>query len=1080
MHSKFGLLLFLLGLLTGSCNKKVIEDYWEDPSVFGINKLPAHAAQISFSSEEEALEGNISNSSRYKSLNGSWKFKFADNPDDAPTDFYKKNYKSGGWDEIDVPANWERRGYGNAIYTNITYPFVPPSQKPLRDENRGNRFDITEHPEIPHELNDVGCYLKEFEIPQTWSEMQVIIHFGGVSSAFYLWMNGEFVGYSQGSRLPAEFNITEYLNPGKNTVAVKVYRWCDGSYLEDQDHWKLSGIHRNVYLKAEPNIYIKDYFVQTDLDEKYENAVLNIRPKIGYLDSTDLSEWVLEGELYDNAGNKILDSTMSVSVFDIINEKYPQRGRVSFGFMSQRIKNPKKWTAETPNLYTLTLALKDDSGKTVDARSCKIGFREVEISEGQLFVNGKSIKLKGVNRHEHNQIEGKVVSYKSMLKDIELLKKFNFNAVRTSHYPNDPVWYELCDKYGIYLIDETNIETHDVGGLITNDPSYANAMLDRAIRMLERDKNHPSILFWSLGNESGSGPNHAAMAGWMHEYDNTRPIHYEGAAVDPSDAAFVDVRSRMYYKAKDLLELVNDPRDNRPLMLCEYVHSMGNSTGNLKEYWDVINSHPRLIGGFIWDWTDQGLLEEDSAGNKNWAYGGDYGEYYHDGNFCMNGILNPDQTPQPAMWECKKVMQPVRITSASPIRESVTIENLYNFTNLNVLQGKWSVSENGNVIQEGKLDPLDILPGNSKTIEIPYSKPELKPGSEYFLTISLQTIDSTDLVPSGYEVAWEQFQLNYQIPKSARLDLKSIPEIGYTESDSKITIVGKDFTAAIDKKTGLLGSYTIGETELLSSPLAPNFWRPMTDNDLRSHPTAPPTAQIVWKNAGKSLSVKSISIKQPVNQKLEIEIKSNLDTLNVQYFLKYTIYGSGEIEITASLHPNQDLPDLVKFGMQTSVPKSYSQITWFGRGPHENYSDRKQGAAVGLYSFPVQEQVFNYARPQENGNKTDVRWIALTNDVGDGLLVVGMPYLSTSIWPWSQETLDKASHLNELIEEESLTLNIDYKQMGLGGDDTWSAQSQPLPEYRLPARDYSYSFRLVPFQNKTIDQLHEISIRKYR
>lgn len=1078
MHSKIGLLLLSLILLTGGCKKTFIEDYWENPSVIGINKLPAHAAQISYSSEEEALKSSISNSPRYLSLNGKWKFQFADNPGDAPSNFYKKNFNAGSWDDIDVPANWERRGYGNAIYTNLTYPFTPPSQKPLRDEYRGNRYDLIEHPKTPHELNDVGCYIRTFELSQEWKNMQVILHFGGVSSAFYLWINGEFAGYSQGSRLPAEFNITGFLKDNKNTIAVKVYRWCDGSYLEDQDHWRLSGIHRNVYLKAEPNIYIKDYFVQTDLDDNYENAVINIRPKIGYLDSTDLSEWILEGELYDHEGNKVLDSTMIARVFDIINEKHPQRGRVEFALMSAKMKDPKKWTAETPYLYTLVLSLKDDSGKTVDTRSCRIGFREIQISNGQLLINGKSAKLKGVNRHEHDDLEGKAVGYENMLKDVELLKKFNFNAVRTSHYPNNPVWYDLCDKYGIYLIDEANIETHDVGGLITNDPAYANAMLDRMIRMVERDKNHPSVIFWSLGNEAGSGPNHAAMAGWVHEYDNTRPVHYEGTEGYPKDAEWVDVISRMYYKAKDILSLANTKNDTRPVMLCEYAHSMGNSTGNLQEYWDVIYSHPRLIGGFIWDWTDQGLLEEDADGRKYWAFGGDYGEYYHDGNFCMNGLLNPDQTPQPAMWECKKVMQPVRMTSSSPARGIVTIENLYDFTNLNVLEGQWTIEENGKTIQEGLLDPLNIPPADQIIIKIPFIKPELKAGSEYFLNISFQTIDSTDLVPSGHEVAWEQFQLDYQIPEPAKLDLKSIPKIDYTESDTEISIQGKGFTATINKEKGLLSSYTMGETELLSSPLAPNFWRPMTDNDLRSHPTAPPTAQIVWKDAGKKLSMSKVSIKQPISQKLEIEIQAILDTLDADYSIEYIIYGSGEIEITVSLNPNEYLPDLVKFGMQTAMPKSFSQITWFGRGPHENYWDRKQGAAVGLYSFPVQEQVFNYARPQENGNKTDVRWIALTDKNDNGLLVVGIPLLSTSAWPYSQEVLEGAKHINELTEEESITLNIDYRQMGLGGDDTWSWVSQPLPEYRLPSQAYSYSFRLVPLKNSTTDQMHEIAIRK--
>ena len=1063
-------------LMIAGCSRTKVKDYWEDPSVIGINKLPAHTTMMSYPTEKMALKGDIKTSPRYLDLNGKWKFRFSDNPEKAPKRFFLKNYSTSSWDDIDVPSNWEMRGYGNPIYTNITYPFLPADQPMLLVAKYGNWYNKVRPPFIPHDVNDVGCYRRVFSVPDDWKGSQVIIHFGGVSSAMYLWINGEFVGYSQGSRLPAEFDITKYLASGDNSVSVKVYRWCDGSYLEDQDHWRMSGIYRDVYLTSEPAIDISDFTVRTILDDNYENAMLQIRPEIAYHKSEDLSKWILEASLFNEKDSAVFDEPLSIRVYDIINEKIGQRNDLNYHLMETKVNNPVKWSAENPYLYTLILSLKDSTGTLVDAKSCKVGFRSVESKDGQLFINGKSIKLIGVNRHEHDEKDGKAVTYKDMLEDIKLLKQFNFNAVRTCHYPDNPVWYDLCDKYGIYLIDEANIETHDLGGAISNDPTYANAMLDRGIRMVERDKNHPSVIFWSLGNESGFGPNHAAMAGWIHQFDPTRLVHYEGAQGTPRDPEWVDMRSRMYPSPDELLKLAQDNRDDRPIVMCEYAHSMGNSTGNLVDYWNIIRSEKRLIGGFIWDWIDQGLLQKSANGLKSWAYGGDFNEPHNDGNFCLNGLLNPDRTPQPAMWECKKVFQPVDITSSYPTAGYFRIENRYDFTNLNTLQGKWSMAENGREVQSGTMDIIDLAPGKSTTVKIPFNKPDINPGSEYTFKISFVIRDSIGMVEKGHEVAWEQFVLPYYVPRARPTDLKTLPELSYMDTLGNVTITGENFSIIVNKKSGLLTSYKFENIQLLSKPLRPNFWRPPTDNDLRNDFTAPRFAQTVWKKAPDFMTVKNIRVDQTRPQKVAVTVLARLDSANSDYNLTYVVYGTGEVEVTSALLPGKNLPDLVRVGMQTAIPGSYSTITWYGKGPYENYWDRNTGSPIGLYSFPVDQQIFQYAQPQENGNKTDVRWIALTDQQGNGLLVVGQPLIYTSAWPYTQDELDKARHINELSKESFITLNIDYKQMGLGGDDSWSANSQPLPQYRLPAQDYAYSFRLVPLKNDK-DNLQELASR---
>jgi beta-galactosidase len=639
MKSFFKCLLFYIVFIPGMLNGQTYHKDWENPGISGINRLPASATSISFESVEKSLAYDLKTSSRYQSLNGQWKFNWVPVPAEAPDDFYRMDYKVSSWNEITVPANWELNGYGTPIYTNITYPFVP-----------------VDPPNVPDDDNPVGCYVREFDLPDSWKDMKVTLHFGGVSSAFYVWLNGEFIGYSEDSMLPAEFDITDAVKNRNNRLAVKVYRWSDGSYLEDQDHWRLSGIQREVYLSAAPEIHIKDIFVQTDLDNEFQDAVLKIRPKMLYMDAEKAASWRIGMNLYGEGNTPVFEKDVEKSVERLINIAYPQTGHIPFGFFEEKISRPAKWSAEDPNLYTLVLWLKDEKGNIREARSVRVGFRELEIKTGELFVNGSAVKLMGANRHDHDPVTGKVVSRELMLQDMLLMKKFNFNAVRASHYPNDPYWLDLCDEYGLYVIDEANLETHGVNSMLSNDPGWYEAFLSRAIRMVERDKNHPSIIMWSLGNESGSGPNHAAMAGWIKAYDPTRFIHYEGAQTNINgnpmnpplpDPPYVDVISRMYWTIDDMVKLATADNDNRPVMWCEYAHAMGNSVGDLEAFWDAIRSHKRLLGAFIWDWVDQGIVQQTAEGRKFWAYGGDFGDtLINDGNFCINGISVSGQDNQ--------------------------------------------------------------------------------------------------------------------------------------------------------------------------------------------------------------------------------------------------------------------------------------------------------------------------------------------------------------------------------------------------------------------------------------------------
>jgi len=1012
---------------------------WENQHVFGINKEAAHATFTPFQSIQQVLSDRPDESPYYKSLNGIWKFKWVRKPADRPMDFYKTSENVDDWDNIPVPSNWELQGYGVPIYVNIKYPFMKQPDPP----------------NIPDDYNPVGSYRREFTIPEDWDGRRVVLHFGAAKSAMYVWVNGKKVGYSQGSKTPAEFDITQYLKKGSNTLALQIFRWSDGSYLEDQDFWRLSGIERNVYLYSTPKLFIQDFRAKSLLGDQYRDGMLNLNVTLENKNRRHrASTQKVIMRLYDAGQNIIAEDSQTIDM----NKQ--ESGDIHF---SKRIANVKKWSDETPYLYDVVILLQDEKGNISEVAGTKAGFRTVEIKDGQLMVNGVPTYIKGVDRHEHNEYTGHVVSEESMLKDIKLMKQFNINAVRTSHYPNDPRWYELCDKYGIYLIDEANIESHGMGygpESLAKDPSWKAAHLDRTISMVERDKNHPSVIIWSLGNEAGDGVNFEATSKWIHEHDKTRPVHYERAGTRPH----VDLVSPMYASIQHLIKYAKTNPD-RPLIMCEYAHSMGNSTGNFQDYWDTIKQYKVLQGGFIWDWVDQGLAAFTPDGRKYWKFGGDYGpkDVPSDGNFVINGLVSPDRSIHPALWEVKKVYQYVNFSPVDLLKGKLEVKNEYDFTNLNKFAIDWNITEDGKVLQDGTLPVIDLKPHSSKDIQIAWSSITPKPGKEYFLNLSVHNTEQMPMLETGHEVATEQFKLPLEKP-AVTVNAEDLPKLDMQDDGARVRFTGPLFEISVNRNTGIIDRYVFDGNDLINpgeGPV-PNFWRPPSDNDFGF---GMPNKHGIWQKAGAHRELDSFDVNRINNSEVEVTAHYKLPDVNADYTLTYRVLGNGDVILHNDFAPgDNDLPYLPKYGMTLQLPAQFEQMQWYGRGPQENYWDRKTAAFVGLYNSTVDDQFFPYISPQETGNKTDVRWVALRNHKGAGLLAVGSPILSVSALHYTDDDLTQPSrgsmHPVELEKEPFVVLDLDYKQMGVGGDNSWGAQ--PHEEYRLPAQHYAYTYRLSP------------------
>jgi len=1057
IRASSGLVLAFIGSVYISCIGIAQEPNappdWANPRLTGVNNLPPHATMVicpdvaTAMRIEYAANDQRVRSSFYRSLNGQWKYRYAKNHTERIADFWQTDFNDRDWGLIPVPSNVEIHGHGVPIYVNVSYPWRRPWRPPYVPEDDRN--------------NTINYYRRTFELPKEWAGRRVLITFDGVNSFFYLWVNGQKVGMGKDSRTPVEFDITPFVRPGTNLIAVENLRWCDGSYLEDQDFWRLSGIFRDVYIWSPGSVHIRDFEVRADLDPDYRDAELTVKLQVQNTADTEALGMV-EARLLSPTGKLVVAPDMKISV---------PAGSESQISISTYVTNPLKWTAETPHLYKLLLVLSDQKGRVLEVIPVNVGFREVEIRGGHLLVNGQKVLFKGVNRHEIDPDRGQAITVEGMIKDIRLMKQFNINAVRTCHYPNQPAWYDLCDRYGIYLIDEANIESHGMGygeRSLAKDPVWLDAHMDRTIRMVERDKNHPSVVIWSLGNEGGDGPNFEATSAWIHKRDPSRPVHYERAELRPH----TDIVCPMY-PSPDSLARYASQTQTRPYIMCEYSHAMGNSSGNMWLYWEQIYSKPHLQGGFIWDWVDQALRQP--IGRKGelfepvkkgqpyfWAFGGDFGPRGtpSDDNFCCNGLVSPDRRPHPGLYEVKHIYQYIHCRPLDLAKPTIEVKNWFDFLNLrDVVELHWSVTAEGRLLQQGVLPGPDLAPRATAEIAIPVRPIKVRPGVEYFLDLSFRLKADTPWARKGHEVAWDQFRLPDYAPPQG-LDPSAMPGLDVNESETKVVIKGSNFEAVFDKQAGTLASWRYKKTELIHEPLRPDFWRAPTDNDRGRGMVRD---QGIWRKAHEGAKVKSVRVgSYPRSRAAAVTIVTELPAVEATWETTYTVYGRGDIAVSARFIPAKtDLPYIPRLGMRMILPPGFERIEWLGRGPHETYCDRKD-ARVGLYRGTVTEQFcWDYTEPGESGNKVDVRWVALSNRNGIGLLAVAQPLLSVNALHYTADDLQGPSHPHQLPKRDITVLNLDLMQQGVGGDNSWGAW--PHRQFLIPVREYTYRFCLRPF-----------------
>ncbi|GKX32287.1 hypothetical protein SH1V18_47670 [Vallitalea longa] len=1046
-------LLFTCVLTSQSAMAVTFEEWKNDQTSFQLNREPAHATLIPYDNVQQAKNYNMKESPYYQSLNGTWKFNLVDRPADRPGNFYQDSYNITNWDDIEVPSSWQLKGYDYPIYTNITYPW------------KGHEPYLSQ-PNAPTVYNPVGSYKREFTVPNGWENREIFLSFEGVESNCYVWINEQFVGYGEDSFTSKDFLITPYLRDGVNTISVQVFRWCDGSWMEDQDFFRLSGIFRDVFLFSTPKVHIEDFTVVTDFIHEYRNATLKIDAEIRHFMGTSPIGYKLEYMLYDAEGNEVMGHQNNIDFQD---------SRTTVEGPQQLLYNPNQWSAETPYLYTVVLSLIDNQNNIIETESSRVGFREFEIDGGQMKINGKPIMFKGVNRHELHPEQGRSLDRDTMIEDIKIMKQHNINAVRTSHYPNDPEWYDLCDEYGIYLIDECNLETHGAMSTIPrNLTSYRDNCVDRMRSMVERDKNHPSVLIWSLGNEAGSGSNFAHMANYAREADPTRIIHYQGY----NNVA--DITSEMYASV-ETVENYGKSDNSKPFILCEYAHAMGNSVGNLQEYWDVIEKYDNLQGGFIWDFVDQAITKVSDDGEEYFAYAGDFNEDYaiqrEDDNFCANGLVMPDRKLQPEIVQVKQIYQDIKIIDEDLSNNEIRIQNDHLFTNVNKYWGHWILLEDDKVLQRGDFtdQQLDIEPGTSSVITLPITQPEIKAGKEYWLKILIR-VNDVEWAEEGHVVAINQFKMPYEVPELEAIDENSLNELNFNENDQDVIIAGTDFYVAFDKINGGIDDYYYRHDHLISSNLIPNFWRAPLDND-KGHNFG--NTAITWQDAGANRQLISTEVTPFSDKKIRIVEKYNIPTSNPStYHITYYVYGDANIVIKAKFIPGNDLPEIPEIGMLVELPSEFEYLKYYGRGPEENYIDRNTGYNVRTYETTVTDNFIPYLEPQETGNRTDVRWAALVNDEGKGLLISGLPTLEINALHYTDAELMSKKHPYELNEIDNTILKINHRQRGVGGDNSWGAQ--PHDKYKIHAdKPYEYYFKIAPTETDDTSTLMDIADRKY-
>ena len=1004
---------------------------WQDPQVCGINREPACAHFIPFSSEEKALANDLQSNERRMSLDGTWKFLYSRNVDECPKDFFNEKFNVRKWKSIQVPGSWELQGFDAPIYTDVKYPF--PADPPF----------------VPSDYNPVGIYVREFIVPVSFQEMDVFLDFEGVESAFYCWVNGKLVGYGEDSRLPSHFDVTSFLRPGKNKIAVQVFRYSDGSYLEGQDYWKYSGIERSVYLVARPTCRVKDFKISAPLNKDYRDGDFQLGVTMKLSDNSIGNR--LQLKLMD--GNELLyaDQKTVTSPSDTL-----------FNF-KHLVPNVKAWSAETPYLYTMLVSVTDKEGKMLETFRHRVGFRTIEMRNGQFLVNNVPILIKGVNRQEHDPLHGRTLTLETMLKDVKMMKQFNINAVRCSHYPNRPEWYELCEEYGLYMIDEANIESHGMeyheDGTLADNPDWEHAFMERMKRMVMRDRNFTAIITWSLGNESGYGKHFETLYHWTKGFDPSRPVQYEGARRE----GLSDIYCPMYPRIWWLREFVNE-RKARPLIMCEYAHSMGNSTGNLQDYWDLIYKYDNLQGGFIWDWVDQTFAEKDREGHPIWAYGGDMGYVGvpNDSNFCANGLVAADRSLHPHIWEVKKVYQYVHCEPVPFADNKLLVTNRHDFIDLSGYYMRWTIEADGEEVQTGEIDFPVIPPHSHMEMTVPFRK--IKPDSrEYFLKVETLLKNDKPHVSKDFIVAMDQWQL--PVERQEGVKMVTHEPIVVSRQENGLKIGNKEFDVEFSAVSGEMISLKYKGEEMLLAGLQPNFWRPSIDNDV---PSGLLSRCIGWKEPMKNSKLLKLD--------MQVEPDSSLVIVVADYYLQeqesviqmtYHILGNGIIKVEMTFTPgNKPLSEMPRFGMRMILTKEYDRMSWLGRGPHENYADRKMSAAVGVYQSGVWEQYHPYVRAQETANKCDTRWFSLCNTEGEGLLFVGTEPLSVSAWNFMQDDINyvpfeiERRHGGSIKKRDLVWVNIDLLQMGVGGDNSWGAQVHP--EYTITPLPRKYSFVIQP------------------
>tara|TARA_R110000787_G_scaffold129264_2_gene241080 strand:- start:3125 stop:6355 length:3231 start_codon:yes stop_codon:yes gene_type:complete len=1059
------------------------QDYIENELMINENKLAPHSSFTSFTSKKEALNNQPE---FYKSLDGKWNFNWVKNPKDRPIKFMNPSFDVSSWDQIKVPANWEIEGYGVPIYANHQYEFADYKAMIAEDMEIVEKRYPKNPGDVPNDYNPVGSYRRDFIIDKSWSEKEVFLHIGAMKSGGFVWLNGKYIGYSQGSKLPAEFNLSKALKKGKNTIAIQIFRWTDGSYLECQDFWRISGIERTVYLYAQPKIRIEDFEVKSVLDKTYENGEFGLTINLKNHTSKNKNVFVTY-QVSDEKG---------ILISETKNRGFKESESIHF---NASIPNIKVWSAEHPNLYNLQIETKDASGNTIEVSSTKIGFRSVEIKNGLLLVNGKRITLKGVNAQEADPETGHVMSEELILKDIQLWKENNINAVRLSHYPRGKRFYELCDKYGLYVVDEANIESHGMyygKHSLAKKSSWEKAHIDRMVRMVERDKNHPSVIIWSMGNEAGNGVNFFKGYDTIKAIDITkRPVQYERPYKDRDGNVF-DMDSNTdiivpQYPSPANFEEVGKSKTDRPYIPSEYAHSMGNSTGNFQDYWDIIEQYDNLQGGFIWDWVDQSIWKTNEKGEKYYAYGGDYGENMpSDNSFLNNGIVFPDRTPQPALYEVKKAHEFINFKNKG-INEyeelRVLVENLYDFTNLNQFHFTVQIKAEGQVLKEIHLKDISVETQTGKLIRIPLEGINFKSNTEYFAEISATTKQQWGILSENFEVAHEQIPLASKFKKEpAKNDLKS--NLTVEDSQETFQVFNDNLNLVFRKKEGRIISYKFNKKELIKDRkgLKPNFWRAVTDNDFGSKMEKD---NIGWKTASIQSEVIKFEHKELNNGTINFEVTYNLPGVKTTCISNYTIFGNGVIKIKNTLNESDYKGDIPRIGMRMQIPKEYENLSYFGRGPWENYQDRNAAAFVDVYTSKVKDQYVPYIRPQDNGYKTDTRWLALSNNNNEGLLIAtgSENLLSFSALHMENEDFDTTEgidyensnirkHTIDIKEKNLVQLNIDLGQRGVAGDDSW--KSKPQEKYQYKGSDkHTYSFYLIPFENKT--EVDFINLSKY-